>query len=209
MNPDVEKFIKFCESNFGKRILEKEAEYIYRELKDCQKIIDVGCGIGAFEQNLNLNIIGLDESKEMLEEARKRSNKNFILGNAGNLPFKDASFDAVFYVATLEFLDNYQRAIKDAWRVTKLDGKILVMVLNPESEYFKEHIQKEGSYFRKVKHTNYREIRNYISRFYNIMKEEYFLGIRGKQIFDMSNRRFASLYVVVGKRKNNSARESS
>lgn len=38
------------------------------------------------------------------------------------------------------------------------------------------------------------------SEIYNILKEEYFLGIRGREIFDTRDKRFASLYVVVGRR---------
>ena len=136
----------------------------------------------------------------MLREARRRSNKTFVLGDAENLDFDDSSFDAVFYVATLEFVGNYQKAIQEAWRVTKPNGKLLVMMLNPESEYFYEHMQRDDSYFRKVKHTNLGEIRDYISRLYQIAKEEYFLGIKGEKIFDTSDKRFASLYVTVGKK---------
>lgn len=32
MNTDVERFIRFCESDFGKKVLEKEIEYIHEEL---------------------------------------------------------------------------------------------------------------------------------------------------------------------------------
>jgi ubiquinone/menaquinone biosynthesis C-methylase UbiE len=139
MSANVEKFTRFCDSEFGKKIMKKEAEYVYNELRNCEKILDVGCGIGSFEQNLlSLNIIGLDSSAEMLEEARKRSNKTFVLGDAEHLMFKDATFDAVFTVTTLEFLNRYQKAAKEMARVTNQHGKILAMVLNPESEYFKE-----------------------------------------------------------------------
>lgn len=201
MTTDVEKFVRFCESDFGKGVLEKEVEYIYQELKSYQRILDVGCGIGQFEQRLSeLNITGLDNSEEMLEEARKRSNKTFVFGNAENLSFDGSAFDAVFYVATLEFIDDYQKAIQETCRVTKPDGKLLVMMLNPKSEYFHEHFQREGSYFRGIIHTNLREIRDYISRFYQVTKEEYFLGIRDQQVFDTSDKRFASLYVIVGKK---------
>ena len=198
---DVEKFISFCESDFGKKVLEKEVGYIHKELKDCQKILDVGCGIGQFEQKLqDLNITGLDNSEEMLKEARKRSNKTFVLGNAEKLSFDDSSFDVVFYIATLEFLEDYQRAIQEASRVTRPNGKLLVMMLNPESMYFHEHIQRKSSYFRRIKHTDLKEIRNYISSFYNILREEYFLGIKRQMIFDSSNRRFAGMYAVVGRK---------
>jgi len=201
MMTDVEKFVRFCQTDFGKSLLEKEAEYLYQELRDCQKILDVGCGIGTFEQILAaLDIIGLDASEEMLQEARKRSNKTFVLGNAENLDFGDSSFDAVFYVATLEFVTDYQRAIQEAYRVTKPNGKLLVMMLNPASKYFHEHLKRKDSYFRRIKHTNLREIMDYISKFYRIAREEYFLGINGEQIFDSSDKRFASLYVIVGRK---------
>src|SRR3989344_1856120 len=201
MITDVEKFIKFCESDFGKSILEREAEYIYRELTGCQKILDIGCGIGYFEQELSgLDITGLDNSKEMLRQAQRRSDKKFVIGNAESLGFNNSSFDAVFYVATLDFVTDYQRAIQEAWRVTKPNGKLLVMMLNPKSEYFYEHMQKEGSYFRKIKHTDLRKMRNYISQYYQITNAEYFLGVKGQQTFDSHNKRLASLYVIVGKK---------
>lgn len=202
MITDINKFVRFCETDFGKSVLEREIEYIYRELKDCQRILDIGCGIGSFEQKLkDLNITGLDTSEEMLEEARKRSGKVFVLGNAESLDFDDSSFDAVFYVTALEFVSDYQKAIRDTYRVTKPNGKLLVMILNPESEYFHRHMQREGSYFRGIKHTNIGEIRDYVSRFYDITKGEYFLGIRGQQIFDTVDKRYASLYVIVGTKR--------
>jgi len=202
MNADIEKFVRFCDSEFGKKVMKREAEHIYNELGSCEKILDVGCGIGSFEQNLpTLNIIGLDISDEMLEEARKRSDKTFVQGNAEKLEFKDSTFDAVFTVTTLEFLEDYRKAVKEMARVTKPDGKILVMMLNPKSEYFRQEIKKASDYFRRIKHTDPKEIRDYISQFYTITKEEKFLGIRGKRIFDSDEERYASLYVVIGIRK--------
>ncbi len=199
----VEKFVEFYESVFGKSVLEKEASYLLRELKHCQRILDIGCGIGSFEQRLRaLHIVGLDGSKEMLEEARKRSNKAFVLGNAENLGFSNSSFDAVFFVTTLEFLSDYKKAILETWGATKPNGKLLVMALNPESEYFKERMQRKDSHFRKIKHTNLKEISNSVSRFYDIEKEEFFLGIKRNQVFDTADKRHASLYVIVGKKVN-------
>jgi ubiquinone/menaquinone biosynthesis C-methylase UbiE len=199
MNADVKKFTRFCDSEFGKRVMEKETWYIYNELKGYKKILDVGCGIGSFEQNLpSLETIGLDSSREMLEEAKKRSDKAFVLGNAEHLGFKDSTFDAVFAVTTLEFIDNYQKVIEEMARVTKPCGKVLVMMLNPKSEYFREKVEKPDAYFRRIKHTNPREVRNYISRFYSVIEEEKFLGIKGQHIFDTNDERYAGLYVVVG-----------
>src|SRR4030042_644582 len=199
MSTDVERFVRFCDSEFGKSIMKKEVKYIYNELRNCEEILDVGCGIGSFEENpSSLNIVGLDSSKEMLEEARKRSDKPFVLGNAKHMNFKESTFDAVFTVATLEFLDDYQKAIREIARVTKQHGKVLAMMLNSESKYFRRELKKPGDYFRRIRHTNLREIRDYISQFFTISKEEYSLGIKRQSVFDTDDERYASLYVIVG-----------
>lgn len=198
MNSDVEKFVNFCKSELGKKIMDKEAEYVYRELKTAQKILNVGCGIGSLEERLSpLNIIGLDSSEEMLNEARKRSNKTFVLGDARKLEFEDRSFDAVIYVTTLEFLPDYKEAINEAYRVLKPNGRLIAMVLNPESEYFKNHVRKGDSYFKRVRHMNLKEIERYFSKFFRI-STEYFLGIKDTRVFETSDKNFASLYVIKG-----------
>ena len=198
---DVEKFTRFYESDFGRRVLEKEADYVYEELKECNDILDIGCGVGTFEQKLpDLNITGLDISEEMVAEARKRCDNRFVLGNAESLEFDDSSFDAVFYVATLEFVTDYKKAIREAWRVTRPGGKLLVIILNPESRYFQEQSRDEDSYFRKVLHKDLEEIREYISNFYEITKSEYFLGITGQDIFEAPDKKYASLYSIAGRK---------
>ena len=202
MKSDVAKFVRFCDSPLGREILRKEAAYIYNELHGSEAILDVGCGIGSFEQHLpTLNIIGLDVSEDMLVEARKRSDKTFIQGDAMDLEFHDSTFDAVFTVTTLEFLKDYQKAVREITRVTKPKGKLVAMMLNPHSEYFRENVRRPGDYFQRIKHTNTKEIRGYISRFYVISKEELFLGIQGEQVFETDDENLASLYVLVGIKK--------
>lgn len=195
---DVEKFEQFYQSEFGKRILAKEVEYLRRELKGLKNILDVGCGIGYFEKMLaELNITGLDSMIEALEKAKKISDKNFVLGNATRLDFPDASFDGVFSVTTLEFLDNYEKAVDEIVRVLKPGGKLVAMILNPESDYFKTRAQNKNSYFARIKHLDPKDIENYISRLLST-RGEYFLGIKGQEIFETCDKKLAALYVIVG-----------
>lgn len=199
MRCDVDKFVRFCETSFGKQILAKEVDYLARELQGYTNILDVGCGIGTFEQHLpDFSITGLDISEDMLNEARLRSEKTFIQGNAQDLTFEDATFDAVFTAATLEFLDDYQQAIMEIARVTKLQGKLVAMVLNSESEYFKNEILKPGDYFNRMKHLDVQAIKNFTSTFYSIIKSEYFLGIKGHDVFDTVDKKYASIFSIVG-----------
>jgi ubiquinone/menaquinone biosynthesis C-methylase UbiE len=199
---DAEKFARFYDSAFGKQILDKESEYVRRELKDCGSILDIGCGIGTFEQRLSdLNITGLDISEERIEEAAKVCDNAFVLGDAENLGFEDSSFDAVFFIATIEFVNDYKKAVREALRVTRPGGKLLVIMLNPESRYFREQTEDKDSYFRKILQPDPMEIRDYISAFYYITREEYFLGISGRDVFDSSDKEYASLYAVTGEKQ--------
>ena len=196
--PDIKKFKQFYDSEFGKKILTEEAEYLRKELKGRKKILDIGCGTGYFEEILSeLNIIGLDSSKEALEEARKRSDRKFVLGDAEHLDFPDGSFDGAFLVTTLEFLDNYENAVYDMAKILKSGGKFVAMILNPESEYFKYHARRPGSYFERIKHTHPKVIEECISKFL-ATTGEYFLGIRDQKIFDTCDRNLAALYIVKG-----------
>ncbi len=43
-------------------------------------------------------------------------------------------------------------------------------------------------------------MKNYISRYYQITKTEYFLGIENETVFETNDKRYASLFVIVGKR---------
>ncbi|MGQ9788712.1 MAG: class I SAM-dependent methyltransferase [Candidatus Hadarchaeaceae archaeon] len=195
---DIDKFVRYYASDFGGKVLAREAEYLKSELKGRKRILDIGCGIGYFEGMLpELNIIGLDSSKEALKVARSRSNKDFVLGDAEHLDFPDGSFDGAFAVTTLEFLDDYKKAVKEVTRVLKPGGKFLAMILNPDSEYFKFHMRKPDSYFRKIKHTDLKGIREYISKFLR-STGEYFLGIKDEEILDTRDKNLAVLYVIKG-----------
>jgi len=194
----IENYIRFCESSFGVSLMTKEANYLRNELKGRRKILDVGCGIGAFEQRLpELNIIGIDTDEEMIETARARTPNTYCLVDAKRLPFSDASFDALFYVTSLEFMDDYKGAIDEAVRVLDPEGKLVAMVLNQESRYFKIHYSKEGSYFRRMKHKNPGQMVDYIGRRFNL-QTQYFLGIDGEKIFDTEDKRYASLFIIKG-----------
>ncbi len=198
---DVENFIDFCTSEFGRRLMDQEAEYIRKELQSCKRILDVGCGIGSIEQRLpEFNITGIDSSDEMLQEARKGSDKEFIRGDAGNLPFEENSFDGIFYLTSIEFLPDYKKALEEASRVLKDRGKFLAMILNPDSHYFKNHTNKKDSYFNRVKHRNPGEIKELASRYFTV-DDEYFLGIRDEDTFPTHEKEYAALYVLKGMKK--------
>lgn len=99
-----------------------------------EKILDIGCGTGNFSIKLakrGCKVVGIDISQAMLEEARKKTKKNnldinFQKGNALNLDFADNSFDSVFSMTAIEFIEDLEKAFKEMKRVVKPGGKIML-----------------------------------------------------------------------------------
>ena len=61
------------------------------------RTLDVACGTGFLTRHLRGDIVGLDHSARMLEEAsRLVPNAAFVQGDAFAMPFPDHSFDRVF-----------------------------------------------------------------------------------------------------------------
>src|SRR3989344_833127 len=69
-------------------------------IKKTDRVLDLGCGDGLnikiLVQKGNKNVVGVDISRELLEEAKRLNPKaKFFQASAKKLPFKDSSFDIV------------------------------------------------------------------------------------------------------------------
>jgi len=201
-NNQVSKYLEFYDTPFGKKILEKELEFVESKLINSKTVLSIGCGPAILETKLaqlhvEMEIIGLDCSTEMIWRAAKLIHTR--LGDAHHLAFDDHSFDAVLYVTSLEFIRDYKQAIREAHRVLKSKGKVLILMLNPGSTYFRERYAKKHSYIRKnIKHTNIAVISDDVSRYFDMENKQYFLGIEDQRIVDSTDPDIASLYVLEG-----------
>lgn len=97
-------------------------------------ILDVGCGYGAYSQELNnigFRCVGIDANKENIKKAVSRGVEAYI-GNAENLSFKDKSFNTVIMFEVIEHLKHPEKAVSEAIRVAKKN--ILITVPNCDEE---------------------------------------------------------------------------
>jgi len=198
----MEEYLQSCKTDFWKKVFQVELDYILSELKGAKHVLSVGCGPAIIEAGLaehGFSVTGLDISKETLDQAA--NSIRTMVGLAEKMGFTDCSFDAVVYVASLQFIERYKQAIKETARVLRSGGKLLVMLLNPQSQFFKEKIKKPASYVNKIKHTDLREIKTTIAEHFSV-QTEFFLGIKGQEIFESGQPNLASLYVIKGKKKN-------
>ena len=192
----MEKYLQSCKTEFWQKVFKAELDYILQELKGTKDILSVGCGPAIIETGLaehGFNVTGLDISKEAL--GQMPDSIRTVAGSAENMDFASLSFDAVIYVASIQFIERYKEAVKETSRVLRSGGKLLIMLLNPESEFFKEKTKKPDSYINKIKHTSLKEIEGAVAKYFSV-KTEYFLGLKGTEIFQSRDSNVASLYII-------------
>ena len=103
-------------------------------LKEGDRALDICCGTGDISQRLKSVVgakglaCGLDFSRGMLKVAHTRSQgklNSLIQGNAGILPFKKESLDAVTVGYGLRNLVDINICLKEVWRILKPGGRFL------------------------------------------------------------------------------------
>ena len=86
------------------------------------RTLDVACGTGFLTQHLCGDVVGLDQSSRMLDEARRRlPHATLVEGDALSLPFPNGAFDRVFttyFYCHLEE-DDRVRFLAEARRVAR------------------------------------------------------------------------------------------
>jgi SAM-dependent methyltransferase len=93
------------------------------------RILDLGCGTGGVLQHLGAHgdALGLDPAPEAARYCRRRG-VPMLLGSGLELPFADASFDAVLALDVIEHVPDDVAMLREARRVLRPDGVLIVTV---------------------------------------------------------------------------------
>lgn len=124
--------------------------------------LEIGVGSGRFAEPLGVHI-GLEPSLKMAETARDRGIET-VLGIGEKLPFSNDEFDWVMMVTTICFLDNVPEALKEAARVLKPGGSLLVGLVDRDSKLGQHYLRhRDGSpFYRKAVFYSVPEIRKFM-----------------------------------------------
>jgi ubiquinone/menaquinone biosynthesis C-methylase UbiE len=136
---------------------EAEVEALRRALGALSPVrtLDVACGTGFLTRHLPGEIVGLDQSESMLEEARRQAPRaTFVQGDALELPFEDESFDRVFtghFYGHLEPPER-ERFLKEARRLAP-ELVVVDSALRPDvsPEEWQARILNDGSRWKVFK----------------------------------------------------------
>ncbi|HOY57438.1 MAG TPA: methyltransferase domain-containing protein [Verrucomicrobiota bacterium] len=197
----MQRIRKSCDSEFWQNVLRAESDYLLAHSMGCQDVLSVGCGPAIIEAALNrhgFRVTGLDVTPEAfgggVEGVRT------VVARAQDMPFPPASFDAVIFVASLQFIEDWRNTLAQAARVLRDAGRLVVMLLNPASGFFQEKWRDPHSYVRKMRHSDLNEIEEAVRKRF-VVQTEYCLGIEGTTLFESREPASAALYVIRGVRK--------
>jgi demethylmenaquinone methyltransferase / 2-methoxy-6-polyprenyl-1,4-benzoquinol methylase len=96
------------------------------------EVLDVATGTGAVAGRLlqrGCSVTGLDQSPGMLRVAQARlgDRVRFVEGRAENLPFGDASFDALTFTYLLRYVDEPADVLRELARVVRPGGTMAML----------------------------------------------------------------------------------
>jgi ubiquinone/menaquinone biosynthesis C-methylase UbiE len=107
-------------------------EVVATLVKPGAQVLDVGCGAGLFCElaaKRGASVAGFDATPELLSIARRRAPAgDFREGEMESLPFGDAAFDVVTGFNAFQYAADPVKALGEARRVVRHDGRIVVMV---------------------------------------------------------------------------------
>ncbi len=125
--------------------------------------LEVGVGTGRFASALGIDL-GVDPSPGMRELARRRG-IDAVDGVAESLPFMVNWFNCVLMVTAICFLDDIAAAFREARRVIKPGGFIVIGFIDSTSPLGKDYASRAGKvgFFRDARFYSADEVAGYLT----------------------------------------------
>jgi ubiquinone/menaquinone biosynthesis C-methylase UbiE len=143
--------------NHGPEVLDLWMNVVSSHVKGqrINTILDLGCGTGRFSEALasrfDAEVIGIDRSTKMLEQARSKPHDARIRyepGHGESIPLPDDSVDLVFMSMVFHHFDNQQLAASECRRVLRSGGTVFLrggirdhIALYPYVDFFPESVR--------------------------------------------------------------------
>ncbi|MFC1658803.1 class I SAM-dependent methyltransferase [Candidatus Omnitrophota bacterium] len=134
-----------------------ELAAIKKALPKNGKGLEIGVGTGRFAAALGITT-GIDPSKNMVMIARKRG-VDARVGYGEHLPFENSSFDYAAIIVTICFVCDPQRVLREAGRVLKKNGKVIIGIVDKQSFLGKFYQKRAGIFYKQANFFSVSDIR--------------------------------------------------
>jgi SAM-dependent methyltransferase len=167
----TEKYDAWYDSEEGRALYESELRCL-RPLVEASPgpILEIGVGTGRFAMHFP-GVTGIDPSLKALKMAEKRGVKT-AHGYGENLPFEDETFGCILIIVTLCFVEKPLVVLREAKRVMKKDGRIIIGLVPKDSQW--------GAFYEEKKRVGHPFYSN--ARFYALKDIENMLQTVGLKI---------------------------
>ncbi len=86
------------------------------------RLLDVGCGANGLVRQHG-NGVGIDR--------HQLGNVDLVVEDAASIPFEDSSFDSISLLASLNYLPDKDKALREYYRLLKSDGRLIITMIPP------------------------------------------------------------------------------
>lgn len=111
----------------------------YGKLHQHSMVLDIGCGTGRYAvplaERCSCSVVGIDVSKKMLDEGRKKLGSNkvqWICADAEDLPFLKGVFDHCLMSMVVHHIRKKQKGFNEVYRVLVTNGICLIRTCSHE-----------------------------------------------------------------------------
>lgn len=129
-------------------------------IEDAEPGIEIGVGTGRFSSMLGIQY-GVDLSFNVLKFARDRG-CNVFLASAERLPFSPDNFGYALLMNTLCFVDDPKKAIKEAYRIIKKGGKLIVGIIDKKSRLGGIYQKKKSEFYKEANFFSSEQVINFL-----------------------------------------------
>ncbi|MEW6587223.1 MAG: class I SAM-dependent methyltransferase, partial [Nitrospirota bacterium] len=139
----AEKYDAWYDSDEGRPLYESELLCLKPIVENAPgPILEVGVGTGRFAMHFP-DVIGIDPSPNALKMAKQRGIKT-VRAYGEDLPFADHTFGCVLIIVTLCFVKEPLEVLKEAKRVLRKNGSIIIGLVPKDSPWGNFYEKKRG-----------------------------------------------------------------
>lgn len=135
-----------------------ELKAIKKVMPDQGQGLEIGVGTGRFAEALKI-ANGIDPSEAMVTIARQRG-VDAIVGQGENLPYNADSFDYVLIVIALCFVQDPQEVLRQAHKVLKKNGRVIIAIVDKDSFLGKLYAEKQSMFYENAHFFSIPELTN-------------------------------------------------
>ena len=106
----------------GRILLDKRIKAVLPHVKGY--LLDIGCGTNELVKNYNGKGVGVD--------VYQWGDVDIVVDDTASLPFDEQTFDTITIIAALNHIPNREQVLKEAKRVLKNEGSLIVTMIPPK-----------------------------------------------------------------------------